>query len=43
MREVEVMVIGQAVAMWLKETVRLQSRPRDHVSRALKVHFSEQT
>ena len=41
--EVEVVAIGEAVATWLKETVRLQSRPRDHVSGALKVHFSEQT
>ena len=41
--EVEVVVIGQAVATWPKETMRLQSRPRDRVSGALKVHFSEQT
>jgi len=36
-------VIGEVVATWLIETVRLQSRPRDRVSGALKVHFSEQT
>jgi hypothetical protein len=43
MREVEVVAIGQAAAMWRKETMMLQSRPRDHVSGILKVHFHERT
>jgi hypothetical protein len=43
MREVEVVAIGQAVATWRKETMGLQSRPRDRVSGTLKVHFRERT
>jgi len=42
-REVEVMTVGQTVAMLPKsEPVWLELRPRDRLSADLKVHFGEQ-